>query len=140
MARTLIADNIANVAGAAHGQPLEFMVRVIRENSAGTGIVSRDRKQVTPDTAGNFDVELEPGPCRVIIGGKPTDFECPVSVSAIRLGPLLEAAMDPPESNATGFVRDGGGFARAQVMTAAAYAALTSTTTPDPGSTFFIYT
>ena len=140
---TVISDTMQSLGYAPDAGPLQFYARVLRTSADSTAIITPKWVHVGVNlSTGVFTTpDLDPGPAVVRIDGVAHDITIPDIAGPIQLWPLLQEAMSPPDgADTTGFVVDGGGFRRVQVMSAAAYVALKSSTTPDPGSTFFIYT
>lgn len=140
---TVISDTMQSLGYAPDAGPLQFYARALRTSADGTAIITPQWVHVGPNpSTGVFTTpDLDPGPAVVRIDGVARDIIIPDAGGTIALAPLLEAMTEPQSgTDTTGFVRDAGGFARAKVISAAEYSALTSTTTPDPGSTFFVYT
>lgn len=126
---TILFDNIENIAGARHDDPIVVRAISIRENQTGSGIITDDGYSVWAEEDGSITTpDLDPGPAVVVIGGQTHRIEIPVSTSPIRLWPLIDAQL-PAVPADSGYVRNAGGVARIQVMTETAYAALTN---PDP--------
>lgn len=133
---TVISEPIKNIAGLGERQKVRFTSPVIRESADGTSTVTTRTHEVAP-VNGVLTVSLDPGPAKVFIGHDEYDILVPDSASPIRLWPLIDAVLDPPPSNATGFVKDGGNVGRIQALTQAQYNAMT---TPDPGTLYIITT
>ncbi|MFC9436919.1 hypothetical protein [Nocardia sp. NPDC057030] len=131
---TTIAETLRNIAGVDETEPLTFFIDELRENADGTGTVTTRVHQVWPVDGRVVTEDLDPGPARVRIGLVTYPIVIPDSQSAVRLWPLLDASIPPPPQT-NQFVRNGGGIARAQRITASAYAALV---TPDPQTLYFV--
>ncbi|MCM6778016.1 hypothetical protein NDR87_31025 [Nocardia sp. CDC159] len=137
---TVISQAITDIAGTPEVDSIRFATYAIRESAEGTALVTTKVHTYQPDEDGVLTTgDLDPGPAKVMIGARAYAIEIPDSATPIQLWPLIEAALPVPISEEATAVRNGGGFARGQVMTAAEYSALTSVTTPDPGSMFFVY-
>jgi hypothetical protein len=135
MARTPFEDNIANIAGAHHGQSLVFAPPAIRQNDAGNGIVSRRPQLVPPGLDGSLSFSLEPGPCTVTIGVDDFEIDVPESASPIELWPLLLAGMASPAAAVPMAVVNGGGVAIIKWLTQAEWALIAP---GDPETTYLV--
>lgn len=131
---TTISEPLANIAGVDETDPVTFYLDTIRENADGAGTVTTRIHQVWPINGVVTTEDLDPGPARVRIGLVTYPIVIPDSVTPVRLWPLLDAAIPPPKATNL-FVRNGGGIARAQRISAAGYAALV---TPDPETLYFV--
>lgn len=136
---TVIIENLKDLAGTPETDPVFFSTFVIRDSVDGTAIITTTTHRYLPVNGVLTTGSLEPGPAKVRLGSTTYDILIPTSATPIRLMPLIEAGLPAPPTPQASVVVNGGNFARGQVMTAAQYAALTSTTTPDPGSVFLIY-
>lgn len=134
---TVISDRVEDVGGVGDDvAAVVFFTEVLRDNTGGDAIVTTRRHDVHP-VGGEFtSPDLDPGPAVVQVGVKRYDIIIPVSSSAVRLWPLIDAGMPTPPSVADGFVRNGGGVTRIEAVTQAVYNSLT---TPDP-ATFYLIT
>lgn len=139
---TVISDSLEDIG---YDKPndvdrIVFMSKTVRDSAAGTEVIVKSRHVVYLNTNGSFTTDnLDPGPATVSWANERYDILIPDHPTPIRLGPLLDAVLpDPPPVGAL-FVRNAGNAARAIVMSAAEYATLVSTSTPDPDTIFFIY-
>ncbi|WP_330253157.1 hypothetical protein OG874_00630 [Nocardia sp. NBC_00565] len=136
---TVISEPIEDIGGADNKTNFEFSSAIVRENNAGTGLITRRPVFLVAEDGVLTTPDLDPGMATVRIGQRAYLIDIPDSGTPVRLWPLIEAGLPiPPEQEATAVI-NGGGVARVQAMTAAEYSDLTSSTTPDPGSTFFVY-
>lgn len=131
---TTISEPLANIAGVDETAPVTFYTDELRENADGTGTVTTRVHHVWPVNGVVTTEDLDPGPARVRIGLVTYPIVIPNSVSPVRLWPLIDASIPPPPSTNL-FVRNGGGIARVQRISASAYAALLS---PDPETLYFV--
>lgn len=131
---TVISDLVENVAGAADNQPIVFYAERLRDNATSSGMVTPTRHSVMPVDGEFTTPDMDPGQARVRVGSTLYPIVIPESETPVRLGPLIDAGMPPPAVT-NEFVKNGGGIARAQRITAAAYAALT---TPDPETLYVV--
>ena len=136
---TIISEPIESIAGADNNTQFEFSSPTVRESDDGTSLITRRPVWLVAEDGVLTTPDLDPGPATVTIGQRSFNITIPDSGTPVRLWPLVEAGLPvPPEQEATAVI-NGGGFVRGEVMTAAEYSALTSSTTPDPGSMFFVY-
>lgn len=136
---TVISQPITDIAGAPEADTIRFATYAIRDSADGASIITTKVHAYEP-TAGVLTTDdLDPGPAKVIIGAHAYAIEIPDSATPILLWPLIEAGLPVPITEEASAVRNGGGFVRGQVMTASEYSALVASTTPDPGSMFFVY-
>ncbi len=136
---TVISEPVEDIAGADNDTQFIFSSSILRENSGGTGLITIRPTFVRAEAGVLTTPDLEPGAATVRIGQTAYYITIPDSGTPIRLWPLIQAGLPLPPAEAAEAVRNGGGFVMGQVMTAAEYAALVSTTTPDPGSVFLVY-
>ncbi|WP_040814657.1 phage upper tail fiber protein [Nocardia concava] len=132
---TVISEPIANIAGADNSTTFEFASLVLRQSASGTGTITTAPFFVQAVAGVLTTPSLDPGPALVRIGNRQYQITVPSSATPVRLWPLIQAGLPvPPTEDATA-VRNGGGIARAQRITASAYAALT---TPDPETLYLV--
>ena len=136
---TVISEPISSIAGADNDTDFRFSSPVLRSSSSGTGMVTTAPVLVNAVAGVLTTPNFDPGPATVRVGQRIYNITIPNSGTPVRLTPLIEAGLPIAPAEEASAVVNGGGFARGQVMTADAYAALTSTTTPDPGSVFLVY-
>ena len=81
--------------------------------------------------------DLVAGPALVQIGsvGPIYEIQIPESANPVRLWPLIDAGMPQPPAGAPGFVRNGGGIARAEVAAMQDY----PTHPKDPATMYFLF-
>lgn len=131
---TVISEPIEDIAGAGFGQPITFVVPMIRQSADGTSTVVEVRHSYTPVAGVLTTGDLDPGPAVVRIRHATYNIVIPASATPVRLWPLIDAGMPTPPPTAEGFVRNGGGIARAVALTQIEYDAIP---TPDP-ETFYV--
>lgn len=131
---TVIAEPLHDIGGIKETDSVTFFIDVVREDSGGTGTTTTTQHRVAPTDGVIITEDLDPGPARVRIGLVTYPIVIPDSVSPVRLWPLIDASMPPPPITNL-FVKNGGGIARAQRISAATYAALA---TPDPETLYLV--
>jgi len=142
---TIIQDRIEDVAGQGLRLPVIFQTGVVRDSAAGDAIVApvRHRFDLAKEKTGAVSdgmlstTDLDPGPATVTIPGNRGgvySIVIPVSSTPVRLWPLIDAGMPTPPASEPGFIRNGGGVARAEAVTASEYASLTF----DPATLYVI--
>jgi hypothetical protein len=137
---TVISESISTIAGADATTPFVFTSGAIRTGLTGTTLITPNRFRYVPVAGVLTTGSLEPGPAVVWIGSRGGFvINIPSTGGPYLLTPLIEANLPSPPTEEIHHIVDGGGATRVQVMTAAAYAALVSITTPDNGSVFLIY-
>lgn len=132
---TVIQESVRTIGGADNDSLFSF-ASLLRDSSDDTALVTTTAVLVTPKDGVLTTPDLDPGLASVIVGGKSYSITIPDSDTPIRLWPLIEAGLPIPPSEEASAVRNGGGVARVQVITEAAYAALT---TPDPETAYYLY-
>lgn len=130
---TVLFDDLTNIAGASELRPIYFYVPKIRENDNSDGIITKTKTEVRAVDGAFTTPDLDAGPAKVVIGSDVYDILIPESSAPVRLWPLIDAGIPTPREPAPGFVRDGGGIARVQAVTAAEYASMTH----DPATLYF---
>lgn len=136
---TVIVESIDSIAGADSSTVFQFSSPIVRDSSGDNALITTISVQVKPIDGVLTTPDLDPGPATVQVGVTPFAITIPASPTPIRLWPLIQAALPVPPAEVSTAVRDGGGAARIQVMTAAEYTALVAASTPDPGSIFLTY-
>lgn len=136
---TVISEPIGSIAGADNSTTFEFFSSIVRASDDGTGLITRRPVFLTAVDGVLTTPDFDPGPATVRIGQRAYNITIPDSGTPVRLWPLVLAGLSVAPTEEASAVINGGGFAIGQVMTAVDYATLTSTTTPDPGSMFFVY-
>ncbi len=132
---TVFSEPIENIAGADNATVFTFTAGVPRESSDGTRLITPRTVQYTASAGVLTTADFDPGPALARIGSGPSvSIEIPDSGSPVRFWPVYEAGLPVPPDQEASAVRNGGGVARIQRITATAYAALS---TPDP-ETFYV--
>lgn len=131
---TIIQDRIEDVAGAGLLRNVTISTQVIRQAASGDAIVATVPHHFELADGVLSTTDLDPGPAVVQIGAKQYSIMIPVSSTPIRLWPLIDAGMPTPPASEPGFIRNGGGVARAEAVTASEYASLTF----DPATLYVI--
>lgn len=132
---TIISEPIENIAGADNTSAFLFTAYTVRESDDGTKLVTTRPQRYTA-TAGVLTTdELDAGPAVVSIDGRVFSIEIPDSATPVRLMPLIDAGLPVPPTQEAQAVRNGGGVARIQRISASAYAALV---TPDPETLYVV--
>ena len=131
---TVISDVVESVAGTGDDRVIVFAIKRVRQNVDGNAIVSTEHVQYTPVDGAFTTDDLDPGPATVKIHSQVYPITIPDSDTPVRLWPLIDAGLPAPAPTA-GFVRNGGGVARIEWVTEAAYAALVK----DPETTYITY-
>jgi len=132
---TVISESVSDIAGADDTTTFTFAsVYPVRTESDGVGLVTGRPVRVTPSAGVLTTPDLEPGAATVRVGTRLYDIDIPDSPTAILLSPLIEAGL-PVMAQQARPVIDGGGVARVQRLTQAAYNGLT---TPDPETLYVI--
>jgi hypothetical protein len=132
---TVFSEPIENIAGADNATVFSFTAGVPRESSSGTALITTRTVQYTPSAGVLTTGDLDPGPALVRVGSGPSVWiDIPDSGTPVRFWPVYEAGLPVPPTQEAAAVRNGGGIARMQRITATAYAALS---TPDP-ETFYV--
>lgn len=132
---TVIAEPIENIAIADNTTAFMFTSHVVRQSDDGTKLITPRRQRYTAVDGVLVTDDLDAGPAAVQVGSRTFFIDIPESSGPVRLWPLIEAGLPiPPEQEASA-VRNGGGVARMERITAAAYAALV---TPDPETAYFV--
>jgi hypothetical protein len=132
---TVIAEPIENIAGADNTTVFVFAASVVRESDDGDALVTTLTTRVTTTDGVLITPDLDAGPATVRIGLHSYAIDIPESPSPVRLWPLVEAGLPVPPSQEAQAVRNGGGIARIQRISASAYAALV---TPDPETLYIV--
>lgn len=136
---TVITETVDSIAGPDSVVTIQFSSPIVRDSSGDNALITTTSIQVKPVGGVLTTPDLDPGPAVVQVGVQSFAITIPDSGTPVRLWPLIEAALPvPPAQQATAVV-NGGNAARIQVMTEAEYTALVASTTPDPGSIFFVY-
>ena len=133
---TVISEPIADIADIAYDNVVVFWVPELRQSADAASIVVENRREYAVVAGVLTTDDLQPGPAHVQIGHQVYPIIIPESATPVRLWPLIDAGMPPPPPTAEGFVRDGGGIARAVALSQAEYDAIP---TPDP-ATFYVIT
>lgn len=136
---TVISQSVTDIAGTPEVESIRFATYAIRDSSDGTSLITTKIHAYEPVAGVLTTGDLDPGPAKVIIGARAYAIEIPDSATPVQLWPLIEAGLPIPVAEEASAVRNGGGFVRGQVLTAAEYSALVAATTPDPGSIYFVY-
>jgi hypothetical protein len=136
---TVITETIDTIAGVDSSTTFAFSAPNVRDSSGDNALITTTSVSVKPVDGVLTTPDLDPGTAVVQVGLQSFTITIPDSATPIRLWPLIEAALPVPPAQQATAVINGGGAARIQVMTADDYAALVSTTTPDPGSVFLVY-
>jgi hypothetical protein len=131
---TVISENIRNIAGADNTTAFVFWT-CLRESADGNGLDTALTSRLVASSGVLTTPDLDPGPALVRIGATVYSIEIPDSDTSVRLWPLIQAGLPVPPSAEADAVRNGGGVARAQTITQAAYNALV---TPDPATLYVI--
>lgn len=132
---TVISEPIENIAGADNTSAFLFTSAAVRESDDGTKLITTRPKRYTAVAGVLTTDELDAGPATVSIDGRSFLIEIPESAGPVRLWPLIEAGLPIPPTQEASAVRNGGGVARIQRISAAAYAALV---TPDPETLYIV--
>lgn len=132
---TVIIESVENIAGADDSTQFEFASAVVRENAAGTGLITRAPLFLVAEDGVLTTPNLDPGATTVRIGQRSFNITIPDSNTPVRLMPLIEDELPtaPPQLGTA--VVNGGGIARVQKITESAYAALI---TPDPETEYSV--
>ena len=95
---TVFVEPLGDIAGLADGREVVFEIGVVRENHAGTGMVTPRRVSVHPVGGVLTTPDLDPGPARVCIAFEWFDIVIPDESGSQRLWPLIEDAVpyEPP--------------------------------------------
>lgn len=95
---TVFVEPLGDIAGLADGREVVFEVGVVRENHAGTGMVTPRRVSVRPAGGVLTTPELDPGPARVCIAFEWFDIVIPNESGQQRLWPLIKDSVpyEPP--------------------------------------------
>lgn len=136
---TVITETIDTIAGADSNTTFAFASPTVRDSSGDNALITTTAIQVKPVDGVLTTPDLDPGPAVVTVGLQSFAITIPASGTPIRLWPLIEAALPVPPAQVAAAVVNGGGAARIQVLSADEYNALVASTTPDPGSIFFVY-
>lgn len=132
---TVISDTMVDIGHGPNVDALYIYAPGLRDSGDSTQIITGQWLSVPIAPAGTFtSPDLEPGPARVRIGGIAYELIVPDSDTPVRLWPLIDAAVPPPPDTA-GFIRNGGGVMRAQVLTEAQYSGIG---TPDPETLYIV--
>lgn len=132
---TVISEPVEDIGGADDNTQFEFSSPILRESDDGLGLITRRPVRVVAEDGVLTTPELDPGPALVRIGGRAYDIEIPDSDTPVRLWPLIETGLPiPPEEEASAVV-NGGGVARIQKLSQAAYDAIP---TPDPETLYIV--
>lgn len=122
---TVISERFTDLAGTAQVDNIAIFATNVRENAAGTGIVTTTRHDYTPDATGLITTEdLDPGPAQVRIGMDTYAIDIPDSDDTIALWPLIEAGLPVDPTEQPHAVINAGGVARILRITESAYLAL----------------
>lgn len=132
---TVIAEPIADIAGADNYTQFIFYSPALRESDDGTGLITARPYFIVAESGVLITPDLDAGLATVRVGQRAYNITIPDSPSPVRLWPLIEAGLPVPPSQEASAVRNGGGFARIQRIAAAAYAALV---TPDPETLYVV--
>lgn len=134
---TVISEAVASVAGADNNTQFEIAYPDPRPSSDGGTLLTTPPLFLTAVDGVLTTPSLDPGWARVRVGQRIYYVQIPdwPDASPIQLSPLLDVATPIPPAHAIDAVRNGGGVARIQRITEAAYAALT---TPDPETLYVV--
>ncbi|MBF6515505.1 hypothetical protein IU421_14625 [Nocardia cyriacigeorgica] len=128
-----ITQDITDIAGIDDNSVLWFYQQDHpRVADDGMTMISTRRVSATP-VDGTLTIELEPGPAVVQIGLRTYEIQVPDLDGT--LWPLIEAGLPVPPAEEATAVRNGGGIARMQRITQAAFDALPA---PDPETLYVI--
>jgi hypothetical protein len=131
----VISEPLVDIAGASVNDPVVFWTEVIRENDAGTGVVTTRRHSFAPVNGVLTAVGLEAGPAKVKVGGKVYGILIPDTDTTIRLWPLIEAGLPVPDPSDASFVRNANNVRRIADVYESDFAALT----PDPDTVYLVF-
>lgn len=132
---TVLFGRVEDIAGATEHTPLVFWVPQLRENDAGTAMVTTQHHTLYASGGEFVTPDMDAGPAVVQIGVRQYQITIPESPDPIRLWPLIDAGMPaPPPSEQYQFVRNGGGLVRAQAVDLDEYESMTW----DPGTLYII--
>lgn len=95
---TVFVEPLGDIAGLADGREVVFEIGVVRENHAGTGMVTPRRVPVLPVGGVLTTPELDPGPARVCIAFEWFDIVIPNESEPQRLWPVIKDSVpyEPP--------------------------------------------
>ncbi|PSR64012.1 MULTISPECIES: hypothetical protein [Nocardia] len=115
---TVISDKITDIAGLGETDNVVFETITIRDNIGETAIVTTRRHSYAPGEDGTFTTDdLDPGPARVRVGLSTYNIEIPDTSDAIRLMPLIEAALPMPPAETAAAVHNFGGVSGMKAVT-----------------------
>lgn len=133
---TVISDRITDLAGTAEVDSIAIFATGLRENAAGTALVTTTRHDYIPDEDGVITTDdLDPGHAQVRIGMKTYAIDIPDYATPITLWPLIQAGLEIDPTEQQHAVVNAGGVARALRITESAYLALT---TKDPDTLYVV--
>ncbi|MBF6189410.1 hypothetical protein [Nocardia farcinica] len=133
---TVISEPVASIAGADDFTAFEFAAVVLRENHAGTGLVTPRPVRLVASDGVLTTPELDPGPAIVRIGQRAYRIEIPDWPEPVRLMPLIEAGLPVQPSETASPVINAGGIRRVIDVTVSEYAALDP---PDPDTLYIVF-
>ncbi|MBF6301153.1 hypothetical protein IU459_26945 [Nocardia amamiensis] len=132
---TVISEPISSIAGADNNTIFGFQSILDRESFDGTGMITTALYTVQAQGGVLTTANLDPGATVVYVGPRRYLIVVPDSEDPIRLFPLIQAGLPIPPAQEATAVRNGGGVARIQTSTQAAYNAIP---TPDPETAYLI--
>ena len=114
-----------------------FTVNERRYDGAGDFVVVQVRVPCRLVDGVLTSPDLVAGPALVQIGsvGPTYEIQIPESAEPVRLWPLIDAGMPQPPAGAPGFVRNGGGMARTEVLAMPDYPMHPK----DPATMYFLF-
>lgn len=135
---TVISESVSTITGADAKTMFVFSTNIVRVDGH---LLTPVRKSFVPSPAGLLTTtSLEPGEAIVWIGSRGGFvINIPDSPTSILLSPLIAENLPAPDVEEALAVKNFGGATSIKVMTAAQYATLTASTTPNPGSIFLVY-
>lgn len=95
---TVFVEPLGDIAGLADGREVVFEIGVVRENHAGSGMVTPRRVSVSPVNGVLTTPSLDPGPARVCIAFEWFDITIPDASGSQRLWPVIKDSVpyEPP--------------------------------------------
>lgn len=137
---TVIVEHVEYLGGVDDSTVFSFSSPMVRDSDDDTALITKRAMSYTASNGVLTTDDLDPGPATVTVGVSSSfQIAIPDSPTPIRLWPLIQAGLPVPPAQMATAVINGGGAAMIRVMTADEYAALVSSTTPDPGSIFYVY-
>jgi len=136
---TVITEHIQSIAGIDDNTVITFRSPTVRDSDDDTAMITPWMVQFTADAGVLTTPDLAPGPAIVAVGIAEYTIDIPDSSTPVRLWDLIQEGLPVPPAQMATAVINGGGVSVARAMTADDYAAYVSTTTPIPGSIFYVY-